>query len=76
MILADRRAIRLGQHQTHEVVRLRILRRYTHGVTGVTFGLSDITPAEEKERQFIGGPEIIGFKRHDAPDQRCARSGL
>ena len=69
MILAERRAIRLGQHHTHEVVGLRIFGRDAHGIARVPLGLRNIAATEEEKGDFVGGPKVVRFQGDDATDQ-------
>jgi hypothetical protein len=47
-------AVRLGRNHAHQLVRLRIERRYAHRVAGVAFRLVEGAPAEERERESLG----------------------
>ena len=76
MIFAHRRAVRLGEHHTEEVVRLCVLRGDAHGVSGVALGFGEVPAADQKESELIRGPEIIGLEGDQASDERNARLGF
>jgi hypothetical protein len=57
-------------------VRLRIERRHAHRVARVAFRLVEGMPAEKRERERLGGREVVRGEPDDAAKQRLARRRL
>ena len=73
VVFADRGPLRLGQDHAHQVVRLRVLRRDADGVAGLDLGFLDGALAQQQQREFVGGGEVVGVERDDTADQRLGR---
>jgi hypothetical protein len=43
------------------IVRLWVFQSDAHGVAGVVLGFGQAAPAQQDQRQFIGGDEIVGI---------------
>jgi hypothetical protein len=59
VILADLRPMSFGHNHAHQIVRLRVLRRETHGIAGIVLALDEFPFREQQHRQFVRRVEVV-----------------
>jgi hypothetical protein len=76
MEFADLGPMRLGHDHAHEIVRLRVGGRETHGVARVQLGFGQRALAEQQRGERLRRRQIIGIEPDDPGEQGSRRRHL